>query len=67
MQTNVPPANASTRSTGYIPLDPAKKAPLHWTDERKRRVLWKYACLLMFIALIAGFVAGQLLPQVIGY
>jgi hypothetical protein len=66
MQTKVSSANGSPSAVGYVPLDPRKKAPLHWTEERKRRVLWKYAVLLIMIALIAGFVAGQMLPQIIG-
>ena len=66
MQTEVSSANAPSRAAGYVPLNPRKKAPLHWTEERKRRVLWKYAVLLIMLALVAGFVAGQMLPQVIG-
>jgi len=60
-------ADAAREANGFVPLDPAKRAPLHWTHERRRAARRSLASLVIAVlfALAIGFVAGQLLPQVL--
>ncbi len=55
----------SARET-IIPLDPHKRVPLHWAEQRKRRVHRGAALALAIVALLIGIVIGQLLPTFLG-
>jgi hypothetical protein len=58
---------ASSDTSGFVPLDPSRQAPPHWTQERAPRERRKRISVLLLVlaALVIGVVVGQLLPQVL--